>query len=98
MTTLRKFEFNPLLYRVCNMRTWERLEQMDGMTVEVSGPPFRHVVYETYNEPMYDNCNVVRADFPDGHGMTLLVFNSELSPVDEPAEGSPPSVESTAAS
>lgn len=91
------FQFNPLLYRVCNQRTWERLEQMDGLEVAVTAPPQPWRVetrwgpsvvefIEWYPDNRDQLVNSVRATFPDGHRMTLLVFNSELWPITDTAE------------
>lgn len=75
------FEFNPLLYRVCNMRTWERLEQMDGLEVENLG-----VAQEIAYAGRVALCNYVQATFPDGHTMKVVIFNSELTPIFESDE------------
>lgn len=70
--TERIFQFNPLLFRVCNQTTWSRMRTMNGRTVTVDQPPHRVEGVLV---------NVVSGVMPDGLHIKFEVFNSELRPV-----------------
>lgn len=83
--TKRIFQFNPLLYRVCNQRTWELLEHLDGQEVHVTGPPVNVTIDDV--RALVNSCRSQRQ--PDGMHILFSAFNSELAPIPEPTNPGP---------